>query len=311
MGSLFLYVKIIFKLKSNLPSPVQHIKDNLFIKREDLIHPLVSGNKYRKLKYNIQYAINNGFSKIISFGGAYSNHIHALAFACMETNIDLELFIRGDEVSNPTISEVLEHGATIRWMDRRQYRSRNDTEFIQRLKDANPNAFLIPEGGTNALALIGLKEMMEELYIDFPDRGVDVVVAYGSGGTSIGMMQVLRKIDQLHIVPVLDFPDFEREINASAKRMNVSLKHFQSHINYHFGGYAKFTPELIQFIHDFHRSYGIPLDPIYTGKVAYATMDLIQKGIIGNSNSVVMIHSGGLQGIRGFNERFGMTLKDH
>jgi 1-aminocyclopropane-1-carboxylate deaminase/D-cysteine desulfhydrase-like pyridoxal-dependent ACC family enzyme len=223
----------------------------------------------------------------------------------------LELYIRGEEVVNPTINQVKELGAKIKWIDRQQYRLRNQPEFIQKIKDNHPNAFIIPEGGTNALALKGLKEMMEELFVAFPDQGIDIVVAYGSGGTAIGMMQALRKVDQLHIVPVLHFPNFREEIKASAERISVPLNHFQSHDQYHFGGYAKFTPELIQFIHFFYRKYNIPLDPIYTGKVAYATMDLIQNEILGKSKPVVMIHSGGLQGIRGFNERFGMTLKDH
>ena len=122
-------------------------------------------------------------------------------------------------------------------------------------------------------------------------------------------MRGKRPQDDLHIIPVLNFPDFQIEIYNAAKRTQTNLTEFKVHTDYHFGGYAKFTPQLIQFIVDFYKKYKIPLDPIYTGKVFFAARDLISKGVINTETPLVIIHTGGLQGVKGFNQRFNMNLK--
>lgn len=288
-----------------IPSPLQEVLPNIFIKREDLIHPFLSGNKYRKLKYNILHALSSGYQKIVSFGGAYSNHIHALAFTCKEYQIPLQLYIRGEEVENPTLNYVKSTGADLIFIDRATYRTIREKDDYHFLTSHHPAAFIIPEGGTNEFALMGIKEMMDEIYYELSAKKIQFFVGYGSGGTSMGMLNAKRKEDQLSIVPVLKFPDFRAEWKQKSEILDIQNDQFHYFEEYHFGGYAKFTSDLIHFINSFKEKHQVPLDPIYTGKVFYAVFDQLKKGILDTANPIVIIHTGGLQGIKGFNERFG------
>lgn len=266
----------------------------VLIKREDLLHPFVSGNKFRKLKYNLLRAIEVGASEIISFGGAFSNHVHALAFACQHYQLPIVLYIRGEEVKNDTLDFVRSTGAKLLFTSRSEYRKVKQLNYFSTF----PNAYVIPEGGSNKRALIGIGEMMEEMTFD---EGIQYCVSYGSGGTSIGMMLKLRPIDHLHIFSALKMQNLTADFKQRCLDLGVEAKtQISLHHNYHFGGFAKHSEALIHFINDFP----LPLDPIYTGKMMYGISDLIQQKHF-DDRPIVAIHTGGLQGLKGFNKRFG------
>jgi len=282
----------------------------VLVKREDLLHPFVSGNKFRKLKYNLLLALENGASGIISFGGAFSNHIHALSYACQFYNIPLTLFIRGEDVQNPTLDFVRSTGAKLQFVSRTEYRElKNASSF-----DDFPRAVVIPEGGSNELAIKGISEMMVELNaqleklqnISSSSSSFQYCVSYGSGGTSIGIMSVLEAEDHLHIFSSLKMKDLQHDFLKRCEFLGVEPKeNVTLYDNYHFGGFAKFNDDLISFINGFE----IPLDPLYTGKMFYAINDLIKQDRF-DKRQIVAIHTGGLQGIAGFNHRFGGILVD-
>lgn len=296
-----------------IPSPLQEIKisngKTIYIKREDLIHPLLSGNKYRKLKFNLEDAIANNYEKIISFGGAFSNHIHALAFSCREVNIPLLLFIRGEEMSNPTLDFVRACGASIKFINRQEYRLKDTPEYLHELAKVYPNSLIIPEGGTNRAALKGVGEMIQEIDRQIGGNIFEICVSYGSGGTSLGILNKIKKQDQLHVFPSLKIPDLASKIINAAKSWDITQSNFTLHSQYHFGGYAKWTEVLIEYINRFKKDHGIQLDPIYTGKLLYGVQDLLSQGYFDNAKKLVVVHTGGLQGIAGFNQRFGNLIK--
>ncbi|WP_235296681.1 1-aminocyclopropane-1-carboxylate deaminase/D-cysteine desulfhydrase [Portibacter marinus] len=287
-------------LELNIPSPISEVEiagRKVLIKREDLIHPSLSGNKFRKLKYNLVNLENQGHQLVVSFGGAYSNHIHALAFACHYFKLRLILFIRGEEVNNPTLDHVEEFGAEIRFVTRTEYRTiKNQTYFSEW-----PEAYVIPEGGTNDLALKGVGEMMTEIEL----QDVQICVPYGSGGTSLGIMSNLKPNSNLHIFSALKFPSFEMEFLLKCRHLRIEASRYILHDEFHFGGYGKWNSELIDFINLFP----IPLDPIYTGKMFYGIKDLINREKFDPDRPILAIHTGGLQGIAGFNERFGHIIR--
>ncbi|WP_235292164.1 1-aminocyclopropane-1-carboxylate deaminase/D-cysteine desulfhydrase [Portibacter lacus] len=268
----------------------------ILVKREDLLHPYVSGNKFRKLKYNILQALDLGASEIISFGGAFSNHIHALSYACKFYNIPLVLFIRGEEIDNPTLRFVKHNGAELIFVDRTSYREIKTTIAFAEY----PNAYVIPEGGSNKLALEGIKEMMSEI----KETNIHYCVPYGSGATSIGMMAAMQDTDHLHVFSALKMKDFAADFKERSISLDVPIRNVTFHDQYHFGGFAKHRPELIQFINQFE----IPLDPLYTGKMMFGIADLIESNYFAPEDKIIAIHTGGLQGIAGFNARFGNLI---
>jgi len=288
-----------------LEAPLQEIVDSVledkglrvFVKREDLIHDKISGNKWRKLYYNLQYAKEQGFSTLVTFGGAYSNHIAATAAAGNEFGFKTIGFIRGDEHSplNPTLQYAKECGMEFRYVDRSAYREKDTVEFQDEFLSEIQNYYLIPEGGTNELAVKGCQEILEDTVIDF-----DVVCCpCGTGGTISGIINSLKKHQKAIGFPALKGAGFLKE------EIGVYVKNSQWELNldYHFGGYAKVSSTLIEFINKFKEKHQIPLDPVYTGKMMYGLWDLIEKDYFRRGSSIVVIHTGGLQGIEGMNTR--------
>ena len=294
-------------------APVQFIgcfEDNiqLYIKREDLIHSVVSGNKWRKLKYNLIEARSQGCKKIITFGGAFSNHIHATAAAGAACGFETIGMIRGEIVKplNPTLKQASEWGMQLLPVSRSEYRMKSDPEFLEQLKRRFGDYYLIPEGGTNLLALKGCAEMtrMEEKYHYW-------CVSCGTGGTLAGMLTGLGPEEQVLGFPALKGGQFlEKEINDLLQLAYTgSLPKWKLITDYHFGGYARISKELIDFIVDFREQYQILLDPIYTGKMMYGIMDLISKRAFPEDSRILAIHSGGLQGITGIEKKYGIEIK--
>ncbi len=271
---------------------------SLYIKREDLLHPFVSGNKFRKLKYNLLQAKAENQTTLLTFGGAFSNHIAAVAFAGKEHHFKTIGIIRGDELQdkineNPTLKFAQENGMQFEFVSRNEYSSKENPEFIEQLREKFGSFYLIPEGGTNNLAIKGCEEILTE-----EDSQFDYICcAVGTGGTISGLINSALSHQKVLGFPALKGDFLREEICKFAKTDNWQLI-----TDYHFGGYGKVNLELIHFINNFSESNNIPLDPVYTSKMAFGVLDLIEKNYFPANSKIVLIHTGGLQGIQGMNQ---------
>ena len=269
----------------------------LVVKREDLLHPFISGNKYRKLKYNILEAKQRGLDTILTFGGAYSNHIAATAYAGNLYGIKTIGVIRGEELSenwmlNPTLAEAHRHGMDFRFISREAYRRKSETSFLELLdKDLGPY-YLIPEGGTNVLAVKGCEEILAPQDGDFNVLCSSV----GTGGTLAGIIN-----SSLSYQRIIGFPALKGDFLKKDIRNFTAKENWEINTDYHFGGYAKVSEALIEFINYFKEKTNIPTDPIYTGKLLFGILDLVKNDYFIPGTKILAIHSGGLQGITGMN----------
>lgn len=279
----------------------------LSVKRLDLIHPAVSGNKFFKLKYNLEKAKNEGKNKILTFGGAFSNHIYATAEAAKAENITSIGIIRGErtEPLNETLRHASGQGMQLHYIDRASYRNKTNPEFLASLREKFGDFYLIPEGGTNEAAIKGTQEIL-----DLGDKQFShICCSIGTGGTFAGLYRSLSEHQKLLGFSSLKGEFIYKEIaDLIEKHQLESRGSNEIFTNYHFGGYAKYKPELIDFIWWFYESFGIALDPIYTGKMAFGIWELIWAGYFPKGSKILMIHTGGLQGNVGFTERTGIKL---
>ena len=269
----------------------------LFIKREDQIHPFISGNKYRKLKYNIEAAKDGGFKKLLTFGGAFSNHIAAVAYVGKMFGFETLGVIRGEELTeklneNPTLSFAKDCGMQFRFVSRTDYRLKD--KDIENLKSEFPEYYIIPEGGTNILAVKGCKEILSDADADFDF----ICTSVGTGGTISGLINCSQTRQQVLGFPALKGSFLQEDISKFVQKSNWKLI-----LDYHFGGYAKINSELVRFINEFKETQHIALDPVYTGKMMFGIFDLLEKGYFPENSKVLAIHTGGLQGIKGMNEK--------
>jgi 1-aminocyclopropane-1-carboxylate deaminase/D-cysteine desulfhydrase-like pyridoxal-dependent ACC family enzyme len=298
-----------FLLVDDNPTPLQKIDDpflaqhkvQLYIKREDLIHDQLSGNKWHKLKRNLQAAVDQGYSQVISFGGAYSNHIHALAFAAPLFGLQAIGVIRSDEkVMNPTLSDAAAWGMKIHYVSRQEYKKRDEHEYWQTLQAQYDNAYVIPEGGNNVLAVMGCTDIVKR--IDQQGVAYDAIaVACGTGGTMAGLIAGSTSDKRIYGFSVLK-GDIELENRIEQRLAEVAtIKHnnWQVMHGYHQGGYAKVSDELLSFMKRFTDNTAIALEPIYTGKMLFGLYSMISEGRIAKGTTVVAVHTGGLQGLRG------------
>ena len=269
----------------------------LHIKREDLIHPFVSGNKFRKLKYNLLQAKAEKKSKLITFGGAFSNHIAAVAFAGKENNFATIGIIRGEELAskiseNPTLTFAQNCGMKFEFVTREVYKTKTTLTFIEGLEERHGNFYLVPEGGTNSHAVKGCEEILTDVDYDF----THICCAIGTGGTISGLINSANSNQK-----IIGFPALKGDFLSDDIRKFVTNSNWELQLDYHFGGYAKINEELIRFINDFYKQTNIPLDPVYTGKMMFGILDLINKGYFPKGAKIIAIHTGGLQGIEGMN----------
>jgi len=272
-------------------------KVSVYIKREDLIHPFVSGNKYRKLKYNLRQAKLEGQTKLLTFGGAFSNHIAAVAAAGKECGFDTIGIIRGEELAdkieeNPTLKFARDCGMTFEFVSRENYRQKGD--FLENLKGRLGAFYMLPEGGTNDLAILGCEEILGDDDADFDY----ICCAVGTGGTISGLINSAAPHQKILGFPALKGAFLSEEICKFARNDNWELIP-----DYNFGGYGKVNSELISFLNGFYKENGIPLDPVYTGKMVFGVMDLIRSGYFAEGSKILMIHTGGIQGILGMNQK--------
>ena len=309
------------------PTPLQELHTalllrkniRLWIKRDDLIHPIIQGNKWRKLKYNIQEAQRTQKKYLITFGGAYSNHIHATAAAGEYFGIKTIGIIRGEEVQplNPTLAYTRQCGMQLHFVDRKTYRLKEkllpQLDFFSASQiNLQDECYVIPEGGTNSFAIKGCQELGEEIYAQMEESPDFIALSCGTGGTIAGVISGSKNSSHVLGFSALKGDFLKKEIETLLTNSNTSLTqktNWSLQTDYHFGGYAKFDKKLIDFINTFKRDFNIPLDPLYTGKMMYGIFDLIQKDFFKSGSRIVVIHTGGLQGIAGFNERFNFPLK--
>lgn len=275
---------------------------SLYIKREDQLHPFISGNKYRKLKYNLVEASKQQQKTLLTFGGAFSNHIAAAAAAGSQFGFKTIGVIRGNELANdldkvlqqnPTLKFASEHNMQFHFVSRSAYRDKTLEVFIDNLKQQFGEFYLVPEGGTNRFAVKGCEEILNE-----DDTIYNVICSsVGTGGTISGIINSTNKHQKTIGFPALKGDFLKHEI----KKYVLSNKNWSLNTDYHFGGYAKVSEELIHFINKFKKETDIPLDPVYTGKLLFGIVDLIKNGYFDAGTNILSIHTGGLQGIEGMN----------
>ncbi|TRW25137.1 1-aminocyclopropane-1-carboxylate deaminase/D-cysteine desulfhydrase [Flavobacterium zepuense] len=276
------------------------LPDNITItvKREDLLHPHISGNKFRKLKYNILQAKAEGKASLLTFGGAFSNHIAATAAAGKEYSFKTIGIIRGEELAgkindNPTLSFAQQCGMQLHFIPREAYRNKTDVNFIDRLKAQFGDFYLLPEGGTNTLAVKGCEEILDETDAGF----THICCAVGTGGTIAGIINSALGHQKVMGFPALKGAGLLNDICKFAPHGNWQLVE-----DYHFGGYGKVTEELITFMNDFFVKTAILLDPVYTAKLFFGVIDKVNKGHFAANSKILLIHTGGLQGNAGMNK---------
>lgn len=299
----------------DLNSPLQHLDTingvEIWLKREDQIHPHVSGNKWRKLKYYLEDFRNSGKEVILTFGGAFSNHIAATAALGKMANIPTKALVRGEEVQhNPTLDFCREQGMEIEPIPRKRYDTKDDPEFLQLMEETLPEVYIIPEGGKGPLGIKGCTEILGEV-----EPGFDLVCCAGGTGTTMTGLLFSGYKSRFLLFPALKggiflkraiahaVLEYEKSFSTKADGKNLLDNRLDIIENYHFGGYGKVKPELIDFMNGFYRKYEIPLDPVYTGKMMYGIFEMIENGEVKSGTRLLAIHTGGLQGIKGMNER--------
>lgn len=274
----------------------------LWVKREDEIHPFVSGNKFRKLKYNFAKAKELKADTVLSFGGAFSNHILATAVAAKQEGFKSIGIIRGDELSedinktfaeNKTLLRAYQAGMQLHFVSRSEYRKKDNSDYREQLERRFGAFYKIPEGGTNELAVQGCEEILSEQDVQFDY----ICSCVGTGGTLAGLIRSAKSHQT-----VLGFPALKGDFLAEAITKWVpELAKWHLVNTYHFGGYAKYNEALVRFINTFKQNTGLALDPIYTGKMMFGLFEEIAQDRFERGAKILVIHTGGLQGIEGFN----------
>lgn len=301
-----------------LPSPLQKVNWKLavdfgvdiWIKRDDLIHPVVSGNKWRKLLFNVKEVKDRRLKGILTFGGAFSNHIAATAHAGKLSAIPTVGIIRGAEadLNNPTLRVAIRDGMQIIPVTREEYKTKETDEFLEELSLHFPGYLIVPEGGANLNGVLGCMEILGEIEQFFDT----IACALGTSTTYAGL------VASANIANVLGFPALKGGgyLRASVENFLQQLEqsviagsnfkpanNWQLVTDYHFGGFGKVNEELVYFMNAFYDETGIPLDPVYTGKLFFGIQQLIKNGRIAKGTRLLTVHTGGLQGVFGMNYR--------
>ncbi|MEM6831538.1 MAG: pyridoxal-phosphate dependent enzyme [Bacteroidota bacterium] len=290
------------------PTPTEEIrhpllaarKVTLYVKRDDLIHPTIMGNKWRKLKYNLAEARRLGKSTILTMGGAHSNHIYATAAAGELFGFKTVGIIRGEELnenSNDTLQFAKSKGMDFQFIDRSTFKElrKNPASLLS----DHSETYFLPEGGTNELAVKGCTEIVEEI-----DKDFDLMVCpIGTGGTFCGLVSGVKKTQHVLGISSLKGHFIKEEVATLLKNLEIEATNYSINCDYHFGGYGKVNHELIDFINWFKENFSVPLDPIYTGKCFFGVWNMISEGNFQKNIKIVILHTGGLQGIQGVNRK--------
>ena len=277
---------------------IQKQEVELYLKRDDLLHPIISGNKWRKLKYILEHVLTLNTQKIISMGGAYSNHLHALAYIGKLLGIQTKAYIRGEcpKVLNPTLSDLQAWGMHLEFVSRSDYRLLRRYKAYDTFPSWQKGEYWLPEGGAMCLALQGVAELVTEINLDY-----DVLcVPCGTATTLAGIVRATPNKQVIGFAALKGAEYLNQEVNALLKSTACHNDRWLIQHQYHFGGFAKIKPELLHFIRQFEQVQQIKLEPIYTGKMLYGIYDLISQGYFKSGQKIIAIHTGGLQGNRGF-----------
>ena len=288
-------------LKNSINEKVHFVNNSglqLFLKREDKIHNIISGNKYRKLKFNLINAKELGFKGLLTFGGAYSNHIPAVAYAAKKNGFKSLGFIRGEEIvnkylENPTLKYSHDLGMKFKFLSRSNYKLKTNEYFLRKLKKKFKDYYLIPEGGTNALGVLGCQEILND-----NDKEFDYICcSVGTGGTICGLINSSNENQK-----IIGFSSINKNYLLNDITKFVTNENWMLIDDFSFGGYGKVNNELIEFMNNFRLKYGILLDPIYTSKLVYGVLNLITNNFFKPNSKILMIHTGGHQGILTMNK---------
>jgi len=292
-----------------------HHKVQVSVKRDDCIHPIIAGNKWRKLQFNLTFLKQQShFKGAISFGGSYSNHIHAFAFACYQQGVPCIGVIRGesDYANNFTLTWARHWGMKLHFVDRKTYRRRDDADFIEALQTQFPNYFVIPEGGSNELAIPGVAEVMSELKQQTQFN--TLMTPVGSGGTLAGLItgdkehyDIEHKLLGIAVLKGAEY--LVDEVKALLPRPAEKHNNWQVLTDFHRGGYAKFSAQDAQRILEFNQTTAVDFEPVYSGKMVLALLDLLAQGYFSKGEHIVLLHTGGMQGLGGMIER-GILTED-
>ncbi|ALO36076.1 cysteine desulfhydrase [Colwellia sp. MT41] len=285
------------------------------VKRDDLLHHIISGNKWRKLKYNLRQIKEGVYQGALTFGGSYSNHIHAFAYACKLQKIPCIGVIRGEAryASNFTLAWAKHWGMQCHFVDRKTYRRRFDTEFLTELSELYPNYFFIPEGGSNTLAIPGVAEIVTELN---QQTNFDTLLTpVGSGGTLAGLISgdTVANSKQHRILGIAVLKQaayLVDEIKCLLSPQGKRHNNWQLLTNFHRGGYGKFSPDDVKRILAFNQQTGVIFEPVYSGKMVLALLDLLAQGYFSVNERIVLLHTGGLQGLGGMIEQGKLKAED-
>ena len=269
----------------------------LWIKRDDLLHPIISGNKWRKLKYSLDHALSLGSDTLISMGGTYSNHLHALAYAGKILGLKTKAFIRGEQPTTltTTLIDIQNWGMELSFVSRSDYKLLRQYKNCHDLPALKRSQYWVPEGGAQILALKGVAELINEIDITYNI----LCVPCGTGATLAGIINAAPEKASIWGFAALKNAAF-LESDVASLLPKISSDNWKVNLDYHFGGFAKKSTELLDFIKNFEDKTGIPLESVYTGKMLFGIYDLITKHTFKPGQRIIAIHTGGLQGKRGF-----------
>ncbi|MCM2678575.1 1-aminocyclopropane-1-carboxylate deaminase/D-cysteine desulfhydrase [Echinimonas agarilytica] len=281
------------------------------ILRDDLNHPIVSGNKLRKLHYPLRHAQSEGYSGVISLGGAYSNHLHALAYACLEQKLNCITVVRGEQTAelNNTLRDIESWGARIHFVSRSEYKHRHHAEWqdqlLQQLTPDHASWMFLPEGGSHTLSMQGF----EDIFSAHTEHFDYIACAVGSGGTTAGLALAMAPHQRLIAVPAVRDSQLPKRVKQLIQDDSV-FERIDWLTGYEWGGFAKFPNMLEQFVLEFTQQSGVLTDPVYTSKLVYAINDQLRLGQFDHSDEIMLYHSGGLQGWRGFLPKVSQEMRD-
>ncbi|MDX1353465.1 MAG: pyridoxal-phosphate dependent enzyme [Thiomicrorhabdus sp.] len=313
--------------KKRLTTPLTRLYSSLFIqhdvqvwvKRDDQNHPLIQGNKWHKLKNNLMAAQAQGKTSLVTFGGAYSNHIAATAAAAQLYGLQAMGIIRGDELEfqpekwSHTLKTAQQHGMQLQFASRQTYRQKNHPSYLQTLQNQYPHAYILPEGGSNELAIMGFKELMQDINRQYPEW-THLFCPVGTGGTFTGLTlfsqeginpkhNSLKKVVGVavlkqghYLLEQIENWLSQMQNQAQAPQIKKELTQWKLLTEYHDGGYGKKSQTGIDFQNEFEKEFAILLDPIYTSKAFYAFYDQLKQGLIPKGSKIILMHTGGLQG---------------
>lgn len=288
--------------------PIEYIKERFLAERNtrlgilrlDQLHTQVSGNKWFKLKENVRLAKEGGYTCLLTFGGAYSNHLAATAVAAAQSGFRVIAIVRGwhgKSVSSPTLDFCVQQGMQLHFVSKEEYGLRYDDAYLQQLKVKFDQPYIIPEGGNNEPGRTGCGQIAASI----PKDADHVAVAIGTGTTFCGIRKSMDSSVSIHGFPVMKNGDYlAKEIN---EHIGAGGLNWHLHCQYHFGGFARHTPELVNFMNNFYQHHSIPLDFVYTAKLMFAVFDLIQQSRLGSDTHIIVVHTGGLQGNASIQDR--------